>query len=600
MKEHSCFPGSRCKKRDALSLIGALILLFLPAAPSEARTTWLIDPEQFHASVHGRNACGDCHGETLQNAFHPNPGDITKKRSDFFNPDQCTSCHDDVLDNLSRNLHGSRQIENAEKHRDCIACHDPHVQQPTGAETVRFDPSTPRHRQCGACHEHRKVLPPPSREDQACMACHSTEAIDDPERMQGICLHCHGEGEGKAPRLTGARVPLIRAQEYEATPHSGIACAVCHPESTGFEHHRQRVGDCRRCHRPHAEKVAHDAHMTVSCGACHLQRVRPVRGSQPGVVLWARDQKPGEISSIHEMGRDTMGEQSCRKCHSAGNQVGAAAMILPPKSVLCMPCHTATFSAGDTTTILGMIVFFAGIGLFLAPALTGNVGRPGSGPFVNLFLLFGEGMKTLFSRRLFPLLKGLFLDVLLQRRLFIRSKARWAIHALIFYPFVLRFLWGLAALIGSMQELEWGWLWSMLDKNHPLTAFFFDLTGIMLIMGVVLAFMRGARKSDHPIPGVAGQDRIGLGLIAAIALVGFVLEGLRIAMTGSPAGSAYAFLGYGISRIFEDGSSTITGVYGYVWYVHAVLTGGFIAYIPFSRLLHMIIAPWVLASREEH
>jgi len=83
-------------------------------------------------------------------------------------------------------------------------------------------------------------------------------------------------------------------------------------------------------------------------------------------------------------------------------------------------------------------------------------------------------------------------------------------------------------------------------------------------------------------------------------VIGFLLEGMRIAMTGAPEGSAYAFLGYGISRIFADWSSTITGVYGYVWYAHAVLTGGFIAYLPFSRLLHIIIAPWVLASRDEH
>jgi nitrate reductase gamma subunit len=32
-----------------------------------------------------------------------------------------------------------------------------------------------------------------------------------------------------------------------------------------------------------------------------------------------------------------------------------------------------------------------------------------------------------------------------------------------------------------------------------------------------------------------------------------------------------------------------------VWYIHAILTGAFIAYLPFSRLMHIIIAPVVLA-----
>jgi hypothetical protein len=32
-----------------------------------------------------------------------------------------------------------------------------------------------------------------------------------------------------------------------------------------------------------------------------------------------------------------------------------------------------------------------------------------------------------------------------------------------------------------------------------------------------------------------------------------------------------------------------------VWYLHAVLTGAFIVYLPFSRMLHMVMAPLVLA-----
>jgi len=264
-----------------------------------------------------------------------------------------------------------------------------------------------------------------------------------------------------------------------------------------------------------------------------------------------------------------------------------------------MPCHTATFSVGDTTTILGLAVFLAGVVLFLAPALTASRGEPGSGPLAKLLLLVGDGIKAVFSKRIFHIIEVLFLDVLLQRRLYHRSRGRWAIHGLIFYPFVLRFVWGLAALIFSAQGVESGWIWKMVDKNHPLTAFFFDVTGIILIIGVALAYARGAGRKDSGIPGVPGQDRLGLGLIAAMALMGFLLEGMRIAMTGSPAGSAYAFLGYAISRIFA-GRPSIVDFYGYFWYAHAILTGVFIAYLPFSRLFHIIIAPWVLASRDEH
>ncbi|MGE5840071.1 MAG: hypothetical protein ACM34H_09050, partial [Deltaproteobacteria bacterium] len=84
--------------------------------------------------------------------------------------------------------------------------------------------------------------------------------------------------------------------------------------------------------------------------------------------------------------------------------------------------------------------------------------------------------------------------------------------------------------------------------------------------------------------------------------VGFLLEGMRIAMTGFPEGSLYAFLGYGIARLFFGSSSPVIA-YGYVWYLHAILTGAFIAYVPFSRLLHIVVSPLVLmgnaASREK-
>jgi len=32
-----------------------------------------------------------------------------------------------------------------------------------------------------------------------------------------------------------------------------------------------------------------------------------------------------------------------------------------------------------------------------------------------------------------------------------------------------------------------------------------------------------------------------------------------------------------------------------VWYLHAVLSGAFLVYLPFSRMFHMIVAPVSLA-----
>ena len=152
------------------------------------------------------------------------------------------------------------------------------------------------------------------------------------------------------------------------------------------------------------------------------------------------------------------------------------------------------------------------------------------------------------------------------------------------------------ALLGSLWLPGWETVWTMLDKNHPTTALLFDVTGIMIIIGLAAAFMRGRQPADSRTPGLPQQDRVALVLIAGIVLVGFVLEGMRIAMTGGPAGSAWAFIGYGLSKMFSSGPG-LNQWYGYIWYLHAILTGAFIAYLPFSRLAHIIMAPVNLAMR---
>ena len=72
-------------------------------------------------------------------------------------------------------------------------------------------------------------------------------------------------------------------------------------------------------------------------------------------------------------------------------------------------------------------------------------------------------------------------------------------------------------------------------------------------------------------------------------MVGFILEGMRMTMTQSPQGAPYAFIGDAISRMLAG--SELTAFYGYVWYLHAILTGAFVVYLPFSRMFHMIMAP---------
>jgi nitrate reductase gamma subunit len=584
-----------------LTNVGIILLMVLALVIFSQRfalASWFVDARRFHISAHGQNSCQDCHADISARRLHPNPAEVNKDLKEFFHQDTCLDCHDEVMEELDKGIHGVKKIKDRKKHEDCLDCHDPHYQLRFGENEIgKFDPKRPVGEQCGACHEPENSLPPPSDEDKACLSCHQSVEPIDPraeEKIARLCFYCHGAAGSEAQKITAQVVPQINTEEYQRTPHVRVTCTSCHQQAAQFLHTDQKLGACTQCHPPHDEKVARDAHMGVACGACHLDGIEPIRDPVSMAVIWERRRQLGVPSRVHEMiwGDE---EAACQRCHTKGNQAGAVSMILPAKSILCVPCHTATFSVGDTVTIMALIIFFVGLVMGFSVWLTGSLPGEGSAnPLYKGLKLLGHALMTIFSMRIALIIKTMVLDVFLQRRLYRQSKTRWFIHSLIFLPFVFRFIWGLVALIASLWKPEWPWVWAMINKNHATTAFLFDLTGIMVLLGVLLAVIRGLLKRSDQLPGLPRQDYLALGLLAGIVVIGYFVEGIRIAMTGAPGDAQCAFVGYGLSLLFS-GATGLTEAYGYIWYIHAILTGAFVAYLPFSRLFHIIMAPVVLA-----
>ncbi|MBW1852577.1 MAG: respiratory nitrate reductase subunit gamma, partial [Deltaproteobacteria bacterium] len=531
-----------------------------------------------------------CHNDITQLVSHPRPADVSKELQDFFGPEKCTACHEEALDDIDSGVHGNLVVENHEDMDNCLQCHDPHYQMGFSGAAREFDPSRPVRDQCGACHEPQESLPPLDAVDEACLSCHRSiapEHIGSSKHISRFCFHCHAlKDETKKTAIT----PLIDVADYDATAHARVSCLTCHPDAAQFSHSKQTLGDCRQCHLPHDEKVAHDAHFRVSCGACHLESARPIKDTDSGNILWQVERESNDGCRVHHLIR-TGEESSCRRCHFKGNPVGASAMVLPAKSLLCMPCHAATFSVGDTTTVVSLIVFLLSILNLAAIWLSGSMmGEAGLRPGKKLGKIIRVIFSSVFSTRIFVIISALILDAFLQRRLFRQSRTRWIIHCLIFFPFVFRLLWGLFALVSSLWVPDWVGIRVLLDKNHPVNGFLFDLSGGILVLGIALVMARRVFKGESDkLQEMPKPDWPAFCLLGGIIMVGFILEGMRIAMTGSPAGAEYAFLGYGISRLFIN--NELTGIYGYIWYVHAILTGVFVAYLPFSRMFHMIMAP---------
>ncbi len=564
-------------------LFGLLFLgLLLP--PGGAEGGWLVDEARWHASGHGRMLCRDCHADIDRRPRHPEPKNFA---GGAFDPGRCAECHAEVLEELKVERHAGKTLAAGMDYGRCVACHDPHAPAAGALE----EPVS-----CARCHEERKAPPPLPPAEEACMVCHRLRDPLSPEAAEGgrrLCFSCHGEQAAADAAGPFAAAPLLATEETSFRPHGNFSCLSCHREAARYAHAGQARVDCLACHTRHDATVAHDPHLAVSCTACHLKGVTARRDPTTGRVTAVR---PPAAAIGHDM-TAASDRDGCRRCHHIRNPVGAAAVALPPKGVLCLPCHPGTLSSADPVTSVALFIFGGGI----VGSLYFWFGATGGGRIFSLSAGATEGAPRLGRERRHALRRRLtrfVLEGLFQQRLFQCDRGRWLIHALIAWPIGLRCLWGLVALAGSLWAKASAWPWVLFDCRATLFALFFELTGLALLVGAACALLRRCFEDGKGLPGLPGGAWAGSALLAAIAAAGFLLEGMRIAMSGHPPGAAFAFVGDGLARIFH-GRPGLDELYVPVWYLHAVLTGIFVAWIPFGPMFHILLAPVLIALGSE-
>ncbi len=256
---------------------------------------------------------------------------------------------------------------------------------------------------------------------------------------------------------------------------------------------------------------------------------------------------------------------------------------------------------------------------------------------------------VLFSSRILILFKALFLDVLLQKRILKEDVYRWIMHMLIFWGFMLLLL---------MHALQY-WTSMALFEDYASTVnpylFLRNLFGLMVIAGVIMAVFR-RRKGKVPRLRTGGTDRYLLAIVAVIILSGFFLEGAKILSLGefnrmvqeyadtddpeelrpleaywvnemglySPkmkgpfnsdlldkgrelneiscrnchSASASAFIGYGLSLGMRPMATFLENVdaVNILWIIHILACFFGLAYLPFSKMFHIIATPLCLLS----
>lgn len=122
-------------------------------------------------------------------------------------------------------------------------------------------------------------------------------------------------------------------------------------------------------------------------------------------------------------------------------------------------------------------------------------------------------------------------------------------------------------------------------------SFIVDLFGALVIAGIGMAAARRYIKRPKKL---VYTDEAALILIAifAIAATGFLVEGWRIAVTNDPWGvwSPFGNLVARASRPLMSADAMRLAHRG-TWWFHLALSFGFIAWLPYTKMMHIITAP---------
>jgi len=189
-------------------------------------------------------------------------------------------------------------------------------------------------------------------------------------------------------------------------------------------------------------------------------------------------------------------------------------------------------------------------------------------------------------------IKLLLKDGLLQVKTW-RDPYPGIMHGLIFFGFFV-LLFGAIFDAGEFHITEPLFNWSFLRGNFYLGfSFLMEVFGLCVLVGILLALFRRyvlkpERLGYKGKPDNTADDAIALLLIAGIIITGFVIEALRIYIT-NPSWEVWSFAGWTLSHAFTGMDyNTAKILHKISWWTHTFIALGFIAYIPYSRLLHII------------
>ena len=305
----------------------------------------------------------------------------------------------------------------------------------------------------------------------------------------------------------------------------------------------------------------------------------------------------------------------------------------------------------DLLLYISLIIFLLGLIYKLSNWFTRKIGIIGRTitPAQRLKAAIGGIIAVIFSTKILAFLQAILVDVLLQGRVFKEDRVRWLAHLLIFHGFWLLLL--MHALDSVITEAWFD------DYYATVNPYFFlrDLFGAMVLLGVALAAFR-RYLSKPPRLRSASRDHYAIIIVALIMLSGIGLIGLKTTSHSefmlmvedyaglddeeeiqaleavwvkdygvvSPnvvgpfdeelliagrevnegncmdchAAAQWAFTGYTLAKIIKPVAIRLDQADGItiLWYIHILACFAGLAYLPFSKMFHIICTPISLVA----
>ena len=301
----------------------------------------------------------------------------------------------------------------------------------------------------------------------------------------------------------------------------------------------------------------------------------------------------------------------------------------------------------DYNTLLGLSVIVCVIGLAIRLSIWFSQGIRLSTSRISVVRRIGAALQevagVLFSPKITLVIKSFFVDLLFQKRIFDKNVLRWTAHTLIFVGFILLFL--IHALDSVVSEKIFS------DYQSTLNPFLFlrNLFGIMVLAGVAIAVYRRISLKPKRLKTYP-SDWAALIFVGIIIFSGMLLEGSKITsytifqdmveeygafsdeeVTAletywakengliSPnvvkpfdsvlvargieanessciechASNRNAFASFAVAKITQPFSAMLgdSAAVTMFWYLHILACLGFLAWLPFSKMFHILSAP---------